>query len=171
VAPRSSFRSGASRSLILAAVLTCLLCPPAFLLAAQSGASPEPKPEENAFNDRVAAQLLNQIAGALVAHNQKNMLGAFDLGKMNDGPLFRQQIASFFADAVTIRAHLNLVQAAMETGKGVATVDVEMEAVRRDDSLLPVHKQAQLRFVAEKSSGGWKFTDVQPRTFFSTSQP
>jgi hypothetical protein len=171
VATRSSFRSGDSRALILAPVLACLLCPTAVLLAAQSGANPKPQPEENVFNDRVAALLLNQIAGALVAHNQKNMLGVFDLDKMNDGSLFRQQIASFFAETVAIRAHFNLVQAAMEDGKGVATVDVEMEADRRDDRLPPLHKQAQLRIVAEKSAAGWKFTEVQPRTFFSASQP
>jgi hypothetical protein len=170
VAPRF-LGSGVSRAPILAAVLTCLLFPTAVPLPAQSGANPAPKPEENVFNDRIAARLLNQIAGALGAHNQKNLLGTFDLDKMNDGALFRQQIASFFAETATIRAHFNLVQAAMEDGKAVATVDVEMEAVRRDDSLLPIHKQAQLRLVAEKSAGGWKFSDVQPRTFFSTSQP
>ena len=169
MAPRS-LRSGGSRAGVLAAVLTCLLSP-STILAAQSSASPAPPPEENVFNDRVAAQLLNQIGGALVARNQKNMLGAFDLDKMNDGRLFRQQIASFFAETGIIRAHFNLVQAAMENGKGVATVDVEMEADRRDDGLPPIHKQGQVRLVAEKSAAGWKFTDVQPRTFFSTSQP
>jgi hypothetical protein len=166
-----SLTLGGSRAPILAAILTCLLCLCAIWLPAQSGANPAPKQEENVFNDRVAAQLLNQIGGALVARNQKSMLGAFDLDKMNDGPLFRQQIASFFADTGIIRAHFNLVQAAMEDGKGVATVDVEMEADRRDDRLPPIHRQGQLRFVAEKSSAGWKFTDLQPRTFFSTSQP
>jgi hypothetical protein len=53
----------------------------------------------------------------------------------------------------------------------VATVDLEMEADLRDDNRPPVRKQARLRFVAVKSADGWKFTDVQPRSFFSTSQP
>jgi hypothetical protein len=155
---------------IRAAVLACLLCPTA-ILPAQNGAKTSPKPAEDAFNDRAAAQLLNQIAEALVSHNQRRMLEVFDIPKMTDGPLFRQQITSLFGQTGVIRVHFNLDQAAMEEGKGVATVDLEMEADLRDDTRPSVRKQARLRFVAEKSADVWKFTDVQPRTFFSTSQP
>lgn len=155
---------------ILAAVLTCLLCSSPILLA-QNDAHVSPKPDEDGFNERAATQLLNQIAEALVSHNQRKMLDAFDIPKMTDGPLFRQQITSLFGQTGVIRVHFNLDQAAVEDGKGVATADLEMEADLRDDTRPPVRKQARLRFVAEKSAGGWKFTDVQPRTFFSTSQP
>jgi hypothetical protein len=156
---------------MILAVLVALLCPLAMLPAAQSGPNASPKPDENVFHERAATQLLNQIAEALVSHNQKKMLEVFDLAKMTDGPLFRQQVTAFFGQTGVIRVHFNLAQAAMEDGKGVATVDMEMEADLRDDGRPPVRKQAHLRFVAEKSSDGWKFTDVQPRTFFSTSQP
>jgi hypothetical protein len=155
---------------ILAAVLACLLCSAA-ILTAQNGAKASPKPAEDTFNDRAATQLLNQITEALVSHNQKKMLEAFDIPKMTDGALFRQQITSLFQQTGVIRVHFNHDQAAMEDGKGVATVDLEMEADLRDDTRPPVRKQARLRFVAEKSADGWKFTDVQPRAFFSTSQP
>jgi hypothetical protein len=155
---------------ILATVFTCALCLPA-ILTAQNGAKASPTPAEDTFNDRAATQLLNQIAEALVSHNQRKMLEAFDIPKMTDGPLFRQQITSLFQQTGVIRVHFNLDQAAMEDGKGVATVDLEMEADLRDDTRPPVRKQARLRFVADKSVDGWKFSDVQPRTFFSTSQP
>ena len=141
----------------LVLVLTCLLCPTAAL----------PVPQD-AFTEREASQLLNQIAGALAAHNQKKMLDAFDLNKMTDGARFRQQINSFFAQTGIIRAHFNLLHAGPEDGKSVATADFEMEAGLRDDSLPPVRKQAQLRLVAERSADGWKFTDIEPRSFFST---
>jgi hypothetical protein len=156
--------------MILAAVLIWLLCPTA-ILPAQNGANTSPKPDENVFHERAATQLLNQIAEGLVSHNQREMMGTFDVAKMTDGALFRQQITAFFGQTGVIRVHFNLAQAAMEESKGVATVDMEMEADLRDDGRPPVRKQAQLRFVAEKSADGWKFTDVQPRTFFSTSQP
>ena len=155
--------------MILAGVLACVLCPA--ILPAQNGAKASPKPADDAFNDRVATQLLNQIAEALVSHNQRKMLGAFDIAKMTDGPLFRQQITSLFQQTGIIRVHFNLDQAATEEGKGMATADLEMEADLRDDSRPPIRKQARLRFVAEQSADGWKFTDVQPRAFFSTSQP
>jgi hypothetical protein len=67
--------------------------------------------------------------------------------------------------------HFNLTQATMEEAKGKASVDLEMEAELRDDTRTPVRKQAQVHFVAEKTAAGWKFTDVEPRAFFSTTQP
>jgi hypothetical protein len=167
MAPRS-FRLRSQT--ILAAVLACWLFS-TVIVAAQNGAHASPKPDDNGFNERAATQLLNQIAEALVSHNQRKMLGVFDVTKMTDGPLFRTQITSLFGQTGIIRVHFNLDQAAMEDGKGVATVDWEMEADLRDDTRPPVRKQARLRFVAEKSAEGWKFTDVQPRAFFSTSQP
>jgi hypothetical protein len=45
-------------------------------------------------------------------------------------------------------------------------VEAEMEADPRDNGL-PVHKRARLTLIAEKSKGGWKFTGVEPRSFFS----
>jgi hypothetical protein len=56
----------------------------------------------------------------------------------------------------------------MEGGRGVAVAQVEVEALFGDEWTPPLYKQAQLRLVAEMSGGKWKFTDVQPRTFFST---
>jgi hypothetical protein len=32
-----------------------------------------------------------------------------------------------------------------------------------------LHKEATLSFAAAKAGSGWKFIDVQPRSFFSTS--
>jgi hypothetical protein len=42
-----------------------------------------------------------------------------------------------------------------------------MEAAPRDDNAPTVHKQERLRFTAANTSAGWKFTDVEPRAFFS----
>ena len=138
-----------------------------FLQNKPASANPEP----SAFTDRIAAQLLDQIAAGLVSHNQKKMLSIFDLAKMTDGPLFKQQITSFFSQTGAIRVHFNLLQVATEGAQGTVTVNVEMEALPLEGNDLPLRKNAQLRLVAENSGGGWKLTDVQPRTFFSTTQP
>ncbi len=122
----------------------------------------------NSFTDSSASELLEQIASSLVAHNPDRMLRAFDLDKMADGQSFKQQIISFFSQTEVIRVHFDQVQTSVEDGKGITVVEVEMEAERSDDRIPPLHKQAELRFVAETSGGRWKFTDVQPRIFFST---
>ncbi|HKF20929.1 MAG TPA: hypothetical protein VKE93_05135 [Candidatus Angelobacter sp.] len=136
---------------------------------AQSQAQQSPLPaKDNSFTLSKASQLLDQITTGLVAHNQRKMLGAFDLATMPDGPLFQQQVTAFFAQTGNVRFHFNLLEASMDSGKGIAEVAVEMDAEVHEAITPPLRKQAKLRFVAENGSAGWKFTDVQPRAFFST---
>jgi hypothetical protein len=136
----------------------------------QANATPTPTPETT-FTARDVARLLDQISSGLVDHDRKQILGAFDLNRMTEGPLFAQQITSFLAHTGIIRVHYNTIEAGMEDGNGVASVDFEMDADQRDDNLPPVRKQDRLRLVVENTSAGWKLIDVQPRSFFSLSQP
>jgi hypothetical protein len=126
-------------------------------------------PPQNGFTVRDASRLLNQINDALINREAGKFLAAFDLAKMTDGQLFRQQVTSFISHSDSIRLHFNITETAMNGAQGTATVDAEMEAETRDGNTPPVRKQAILRFVAENTSAGWKFTDVQPRSFFSMS--
>ena len=130
-----------------------------------------PVPTQNAFTPRDAVRLLDQIGAGLVEHNRQKTLGAFDLARMTDGDLFAQQITSFLAHAGIIRVHYNGIEAGMEDTNSVASVDFEMDADPRDDNLPSVRKQARLRLMAENTAAGWKLIDVQPRSFFSFSQP
>ncbi len=129
--------------------------------------------EPSSFNDRIAATLIGQIKESLQGHSQKKLLAAFDLVKMKDGALFKQQINSFFDQTGAIRVHLNLQQAfteetQMKVTQGVALLDAEMEAEALDGNAPSLHKHLQLRLIAEPGASGWKITDVQPRSFFST---
>jgi len=129
--------------------------------------APQSRPADNSFTDRVASELLEQLASGLVAHNQTKVLGAFDLARMKDGARFRQQIVSFLAQAGTIRIHYNQLRTSTEGLRGAASAMVEMEVDSRDDTAVPRFRRAQLRLVAENTASGWRFTDVQPREFFS----
>lgn len=124
--------------------------------------------QESSFSDRTATALLGEIVAGMTAHNPERMLGAFDLGKMAGGLAFRQQVVALFSQSTVLRIHFDQVRTSMEDGKALATAEVEVEAQFGDEWTPPLHKQAQLRLVAETSGGKWKFTDVQPRTFFST---
>jgi hypothetical protein len=164
-------RMRSSEILFLAAALLWLPGAGVAVSDAQATPPPQSQSKDNSFTDRIASQLLDQIAAGLVSHNQKKMLSAFDLAKMTDGPLFKQQITSFFSHTGAIRVHFNLLQVSTEGTQGISTVNVEIEADPLEGNDLPLHKNAQLRLVAENPGGGWKLTDVQPRTFFSTTQP
>lgn len=125
------------------------------------------KDDPSAFSDRRAARLLDQLREGLEARMAKKALDAFDLARMNGGPAFKNQITAFLNQCETIRVHFNLIEISTTGAEAAATVDVEMEENLPGDISAPIHKHAQLRFTAQNGAKGWKFTGVQPRSFFS----
>jgi hypothetical protein len=123
---------------------------------------------QNAFSAHDASALLNKMNDALVNRSAGRFLSAFNLSRMENSQLFKQQITSFIAHTDSIRMHFNLTSARMNGDHGDATVDVQMEADTGNGGT-PLHKEATLSFVAANAGSGWKFTDVQPRSFFSLS--
>ena len=101
------------RSCATAIFVALLLCG---IMQAQSAA--QQQPSSNAFDAQTASRLLLQLSEALQGHSQKQFLGLFDLDKMKDGPLFKQQINSFFGQTESIRVHLNLMDTSLGGDKG-----------------------------------------------------
>lgn len=139
----------------------------AFLFAAS--VEPVPAQQQDVFSFNDAATLLQRMNDALVNRQAGKFLSAFDLTKMRNGPLFKQQITSFISHSDSIRMHFNLTEVTMSGAQGEATADAELEADAGNGNE-PLYKQASLRFIAEKSGAAWKFLDVQPRSFFSNSR-
>jgi hypothetical protein len=148
---------------MLAMIAVSLLQP----LSANQTAAPQEKDSPAAFTDQVAAQLLDQIREGLESRIVKKTLGAFDLSRMSGGPAFKNQITALLNQYESVRIHFNLVETSTTGTEGTAVVDVEMEENPPGDVSAPVHKRVQLRFVAQSGPKGWKFVDVQPRSFFS----
>jgi hypothetical protein len=122
-------------------------------------------PPQNSFDERAASRLLLQLNEALQGHSQKQFFALFDLAKMKDGTLFRQQIASFFSQTESVRVHLNLAEIAGEGGKATAAVDAEME-IEPSNGSPTLRRSERLKFAVVNAGGSWKFVDVQPRGFF-----
>jgi hypothetical protein len=132
--------------------------------AAQARPQPEQQKESpNAFDERAASRLLEQLAEGLNGRLVKKTLSAFDLQRMNGGQVFKEHITAFISQTDSIRTHFKLV----EVKDNTVVADVEMDAVPRNDIVPPQHKHAQVRFTAASLREGWKFTDVEPRGFFS----
>ncbi len=138
----------------------------AALLPAQTTA-PKPSPGENKFDEPAASRLLLQLNEALQGHSQKKMLDLFDLAHMKEGEQFKQQVSSFFAQAESIRAHLNLAGTATENSQTTLAVDAEIE-VEPSNGALPWRRQERVSFQVAGNSGQWKFIGMQPRSFFAT---
>jgi hypothetical protein len=142
----------------------CLL----FSAALSAGALAQAAQNQKTFSAHDASVLLNQMNDGLVTRSAGKFLAAFDLTRMDNGQLFKQQISSFISHTDAIRMHFNLTNSGMNGGQGVASVDVQMEADTGNGGA-PLHKEATLNLVAEQAGSAWKFIDLQPRAFFSTS--
>lgn len=132
-----------------------------FLLPTTSAAQSEGP--SDVFTDAAAAKLLEQMAEGLQGHSARKMLNAFDLSRMDGGPLFKEQITAFFNQYDSIRVHFKLV----EVKENDAIVDAEIDETPRDPANPPQHKTVELHLTGTKVQAGWKFIDVQPRSFFS----
>lgn len=131
----------------------------------QAQSAPQ-QPSPSVFDAQTASRLLLQLSEALQGHSQKQFLGLFDLDRMKDGPLFKQQINSFFGQTDSIRVHLNLVDTSVDGDKASIAVDAEMEA-QPSNGGPPSRRNERLNFVVANEGNSWKFVDVQPRSFFS----
>jgi len=129
-------------------------------------AQSSPQPSQAAFSDRTAATLLRQLSQSLEGHSKKNFLALFDLEKMKDGPLFKQQIDSFFAQADTIAVHFNLAGINADAETPTFAVDAEMEVQPRIGGQAS-RVSNRVTFTVGRGTSDWKIVGVQPRSFFS----
>ena len=139
------------------------------LLSVTLGAAqtaPQKQPPQSAFDAQIASRLLRQLSEALQGQSQKKFLALFDLARMKDSALFRQQIASFFSHTISIRVHLNLGETAVEGDKASVVVEAEMEAEPASGGPI-ARRNDRLNFTVANSGGTWKFVELQPRSFFS----
>lgn len=146
------------------AILTLIVLLVYAMLPAQT--APQPQPSPATFDQQVASRMLLQLSEALQGHSQKQFLALFDLDKMKDGALFKQQTSFFFAQTESIRVHLNLVDTSVDGDKANLAVDAEMEAEPRDGGPI-ARRNERLNFVVANAGNHWNFVELQPRSFFS----
>jgi hypothetical protein len=143
-----------------------LLLAPLFCAILPAQVAPQQQPTPSAFDAQTASRLLLQLSEALQGHSQKQFLALFNLDKMKEGRLFKQQINSFFAQTESIRVHLNLGETSVDGDKTMLAVEAEMEAAPSNGGAI-MRRKDRLNFVIANEGKSWKFVDLQPRSFFS----
>jgi hypothetical protein len=138
----------------------------AALASAQAAPQKQPPPQPGAFDTQTASGLLRQLSEALQGQSQNKFLALFDLPRMKDSALFKQQIASFFSQTISIRVHLNLGEISVEGDKATIAVEAEMEAEPGNGGPI-ARRNDRLNFTVANAGGTWKFVELQPRSFFS----
>ena len=138
----------------------------ATLASAQTAPPKQPQQQQSAFDAQTASRLLRDLSEALQGQSQKKFLALFDLPRMKDSALFKQQIASFFSQTTSIRVHLNLGETAVEGDRATVAVEAEMEAEPANGGPI-ARRNDRLNFTVASAGGTWKFVELQPRSFFS----
>jgi hypothetical protein len=151
---------------VRASLRAALFFAAALLICSAMAQSAQPQPAEPSFSDREASALLRQLSESLQGHSQKQFLALFDLEKMKDGPLFKEQISSFFSQTESIAVHLNLAETTAQDDRATMAVEAEME-VQPSNGDVPARRRDRIIFTPARAGKGWKFIDVQPRGFFS----
>ena len=137
-----------------------------FCMTLLSQDKPQPQPPPSAFDVQAASRMLLQLSESLQGQSQKHFLELFDLSRMKDGALFRQQVSSFFSKTISIRVHMNLVDTSFEGDKAALAVDAQMEAEPSAGGAI-TRRNERLTFAVARVGDRWKFIEVQPRSFFS----
>ena len=157
-----ALKAGSVRSFVMIVFMALLSA----TLAAAQAAQPKPPPQQNAFDAQTASRLLRQLSEALQGQSERKFFALFDLSKMKDGGLFREQVQSFFSQTISIRVHLNLGETAIEGDRATLAVEAQLEAEPGDRGPI-MRKNDRLNFTVTRSGGTWKFVEFQPRSFFS----
>jgi hypothetical protein len=147
-------------TIVFMALLSVTLAP------AQTAPPKQTPPQQSAFDAQTASSLLRQLSEALQGQSQKKFLALFDLDRMKDSGLFKEQVQSFFSQTISIRVHLNLGETAVEGDKATIAVEAQMEATPSNGGPT-ARRNDRLNFTVANSGGTWKFVELQPRSFFS----
>jgi hypothetical protein len=143
---------------LLVALFFCMILP------AQD--APQKQPTPRAFDEQAGSRLLTELSESLQGQSQKHFLELFDLSRMKNGALFRQQVSSFFSKTISIRVHMNLLDTSFEGDKATLAVDAQMEAEPGAGGAI-TRRNGRLTFAVARAGDKWKFVEVQPRSFFS----
>ena len=122
------------------------------------------------FSDRVIENVMRDLKDGMEGHMQRLVLSVFDDNQMDGYLQFEDQIEQFFNKYDAFRIHYRIIQNSVEGGKGIAVVEMQMEAIPRSGSGIgsgtQLRRDQQIRFELERGKKGWKIVDFRPRDFF-----
>ncbi len=121
----------------------------------------------NDFSEATVNRVLRQLKDGLEGHNEHRLLSAFDPDQMDGYLAFRDQLEGFFRRYDAIRVFYRIVQTSVDSSKGVALVEMQMEAEPADASSPPVRRDRQVRVEMVRSKKGWKIVALTPADFLA----
>lgn len=116
------------------------------------------------FSEEVVKQVLGEIRQGLQGHNPRQMLTTFDKEKMNGYFALEDRLYSYFNQYESFRAYYHVLQTSTENERGVALVELQIEATPRSGPSR--RREGQVRFEFAAGKNGWQIVNFTPRDFF-----
>lgn len=119
------------------------------------------------FSEQDANKVLKRVKQGAESHDLQQILSAFD-SERTDGYLeLEGQADEFVRKYDPVRFYFRILQTSMDQGKGIATVEIQMEAEPRDSNGIPIRRDQQFRFELGHDKKGWKITSFTPAQLFA----
>jgi hypothetical protein len=129
--------------------------------AAQRGEQPA-KQEDPA---RAIAQLVRDMQMDLEGSSSTGLLGKIDNAKFADYPRFQDMVERLTRED-TLRVFFRQTTNSVNEDTAQTILDAEMEMTRKDSAVPAEHRKQQITIDLERTSRGWKITNITPRDFF-----
>ena len=132
--------------------------------ARQTKASQEaPSRRENP--ERAIANVVRQMQMDLEASSRQGVLSHIDSAKFDDYPRFEDMIERLTRED-TLRVFFRQVNNSIKEESAQTVIDAEMEMTRKDSAGQLERRRQQLVIDFQRTSRGWKITNITPREFF-----
>ncbi len=156
---------GAPMARCSALLLANLIC---VTLLAQSPVPTTPQlATGEAFSDQVMNRVLHDFQTGMQNHSSRRVLSGFDASHMDGYLQVESQVEQLFNRYDTFHIHYRILQTGMEGQKGMATVEMQLEADPRQDGAPSLRRDGQIHFEVLPSGKDWKIVDFQPRDFLT----
>jgi hypothetical protein len=136
-------------------------------LAQDSAGKPTPETLAAPFSEENANKVLRLLKQGAESHDLQRILSAFD-SEQTDGYLaFEGQADEFVRRYDPVRFYFRILQTSIQDDKGIATVEIQMEAEPRDSNGVPIRRDQQFRFEFVHGKKAWKITAFTPTRLFT----
>lgn len=150
----------------------------AVLLLVAGGRAQESRPQESQsgsptgnptaeFSEQDANQVLRRIKQGAESHDLQQILSAFDGGQTDGYLTLEGQADEFVRRYDPVRFYYRILQTSTEGAKGIATVEIQMEAEPRDSNGVAIRRDQQFRFEFTRAKKSWKITAFAPAQIFT----
>ncbi len=121
------------------------------------------------LTDQVIQDVLEPLRTGVETQNIKQVMSVFDKSQISTYGDLEQQVHAFVRQYQEIRFRYRILQATAQKDHASATVEIDMDAMPYQASMIPARRSMQMRFELKQEPKGWRVVNFSPSDLFSLS--